>query len=357
MGLVISFRFLTRFLSCAILIAWFSQVVASQNAEQLQTYFEDAVGLSAEQIAAIRNGKAVAKVLKSRTADEIFVFGAVYVKGSPESYVRLATDFARLRKLPEFLALGTFSNPPKAADLEGFEFDSEDVKSLKECRPGRCEVHMPAEAIEDFRNSMDWNAPDPETRLNLLLHRGALSGLEAYKSKGNAALGVYSDKQNSVDVGKQFEYMLSYVQILPRYVPKFHRYLLDYPNGKTPELDDRFYWAKVKFGLKPTLRVIQVVTFQGKSESEPVYAIAEKQLYSSHYFETALDLTFCIRDPEHPKKPGFYLVKTMGSEQAGLTGIKGGVVRKVAVGRTASSLEKSLDAIKGLLEQQPQPDS
>jgi len=33
---------------------------------------------------------------------------------------------------------------------------------------------------------------------------------------------------------------------------------------------------------------------------EIAYAIAEKQLYSSHYFETALDLSFCIRRDEDP---------------------------------------------------------
>jgi len=73
---------------------------------------------------------------------------------------------------------------------------------------------------------------------------------------------------------------------------------------------------------------------------------------SSHYFQTALDLTFCIRDParDESKRPGFYLVKVMGSEQAGLAGLKGGVVRKVAVDRSASSLQKSLTVIKNVLE-------
>ena len=40
----------------------------------------------------------------------------------------------------------------------------------------------------------------------------------------------------------------------------------------------------------------------------------------------------------------------MGSEQAELTGLKGSVVRKVAVGRSASSLQKSLTALKDTLE-------
>jgi hypothetical protein len=38
------------------------------------------------------------------------------------------------------------------------------------------------------------------------------------------------------------------------------------------------------------------------------YAIAEKQLYSSHYFETALDLSFYVRRSDDPAKPGFYLI-------------------------------------------------
>ncbi|MGC2291187.1 MAG: hypothetical protein WA450_04570 [Candidatus Acidiferrales bacterium] len=81
-----------------------------------------------------------------------------------------------------------------------------------------------------------------------------------------------------------------------------------------------------------------------------IYTIAEKQLYSSHYFETAPDLTFCAPDAAYPKQPGFYLIMAMGSEQAGLTGFKGAIVRKVAVDRSASSLQKSLTAIKNALE-------
>jgi len=77
--------------------------------------------------------------------------------------------------------------------------------------------------------------------------------------------------------------------------------------------------------------------------------MAEKQLYASHYFQTALDLTFCIPEPLGTAR-GFYLIKIMGSEQAGLTGFKGSFVRKAAVGRSASALQKSLAIIKATLE-------
>jgi len=106
----------------------------------------------------------------------------------------------------------------------------------------------------------------------------------------------------------------------------------------------------VKFGLKPTLRVVQVVTMKGKATEEMAYAIAEKQLYSSHYFETALDLSFCVRGSDDPKQLGFYLIMAMGSEQAGLTGVKGSIVRKAAVGRSVSNLRNALASIRNTLE-------
>jgi len=108
----------------------------------------------------------------------------------------------------------------------------------------------------------------------------------------------------------------------------------------------------VNFGLKPTLRTVQAVIFHGKSANQPTYAVAEKQLYASHYFETALDLTVCVKDAQHPNQPGFYLITMKGSQQAGLTGFKGSIVRKVAVDKTRSSLEKALGSIKQKLESQ-----
>jgi hypothetical protein len=116
-------------------------------------------------------------------------------------------------------------------------------------------------------------------------------------------------------------------------------------------VDDKFYWARVKFGLKPTLRIVQMVTLRGQPNDPMACAIAQKQLYASHYFETALDLSFCVRGSDDSKQPGFYLIMLMGSEQAGLTGVKGSIVRKTAVGRSVSNLQSALANIKTMLEE------
>jgi len=323
---------------------------ASQANPALEGFFRENIGLTADQISTIRSGQPVAKALPSREPSEVFLFGAVFIHAAPESYVKFAHDFDRLRRLPNYLALGVFSNPPQMSDLKGFSFEKDDIESLKNCKPGDCLIQMPTSSIEQLQRSIDWSAPDVSEQVNQHLQKTALDRLRAYQRDGNEALGVYNDKRDPTVVPKQFAYMLSYSKALPEQLPEFYNYLLAYPKAKPANVDDTFYWARVKFGLKPTLRVVQTVTMRGDRADSVAYAIAEKQLYSSHYFETALDLSFCIRGADDAKQPGFYLIMAMGSEQAGLTGVKGSIVRKAAVGRSVSNLQNALTTIRNTLE-------
>ena len=316
----------------------------------VEVYFRRYVGLTESQIKALRAGKAVSKTLRSRTPAEIFVFGAMYVNASPEAYLAFATDFDRLKTISGYLAVGKFSPPPQLNDLSGFTFDGDDVEAVKECKPADCDVQLPEGSMRRIQGAIDWSAPNVADQVNQMVQKLALDRLLAYQQEGNAALGMYNDKEHPTDVASQFQYILSYTRVLPERLPEFYRYLLSYPLEKPTNVEDLFYWAKVKFGLKPTLRMVHVVTTTRDTINGRGYVVAEKQLYASHYFQTALDLTFCIPEPLGTQR-GFYLVKVMESEQAGLTGFKGSIVRKVAVGRSASTLQKSLAAIKKVLEE------
>jgi len=300
----------TDAMEVAVAIAAFLAIVAiaalpgsGRSNPDLQTFFRQDLGLSEDQIAAIRNGQPVAKTMPSRTPAEVFLVGAIYIHAVPESYLQFAHDFDRMRKLSNYLALGVFSNPPQLSDLKDFSFDSDDIQALKNCKPGDCLIQMPASSMEEFHRSIDWSA-DVNEQVNQLLQRTALQRLLAYQREGNQALGVYNDKRNPTELPQQFAYMLSYAQALPEQLPDFYQYLLAFPDAKPANVENTFYWARVKFGLKPTLRVVQMVTMHGNPDDELAYAIAEKQLYSSHYFETALDLSFCVRGSDDPKQRG-----------------------------------------------------
>ena len=321
----------------------------AQNGEPFK-FLREYVGLKEDQITEIRNGKAVAKVVESRTPDEVFVFGSVYVQSAPEKYLKFASDIDILRKLPSYLAIRRFSDPPQLSDLDDFTLEADDIKQLQNCKPGKCDVQLPTEAMGAFKQFVNWSAPDAADQANRLAQKMALDVVQRYAQGGNAALGTYMDKHHPAVVGDSFASLLSRSKALPVYLPELERYLLEYPEAKSENIQSEFYWEKVNFGLKPTLRIVQAIVYRGPGSADPAYAIAVKQLYASHYFETALDLTVCVRGQENPERPGVYLITLKGSQQAGLTGLKGGIVRKVAVDKTRSSLERALAAIKQKLE-------
>ena len=318
----------------------------SQNTEDLHTFFKQNIGLSDSKVSDIDNGKAVAKVLDSPKPSQVFVFGAVFIKAQPSAYLRLSRDLDRLKSLPNYLAIQRFSDPPTLSNLSGFALDRDDVDELKKCKPEDCEVQLPAENIEEFQKTIDWSSADPAKQVNELARKMALDALIAYQHGGNVALGTYRDKKAPAQVNEQFHSLLSRSTVLPEKLPALYSYLLDYPKASLPNGSAVFYWEKVKFGLKPTLRINQQITAHLIGEHGPIDVVAIKQLYASHYFQTALDIYFCV-----PGTSGtFYLVTLKGSEQAGLTGPKGRTVRKIAVDKTRSSLEKSLQTIKMQLE-------
>jgi hypothetical protein len=327
-------------------------IPSTDNSAEPAKFFRDFVGLNDDQVRDIRAGKPVASILDSPTADQVFVFGSVYINSTPERYLKFASDIGALRQLPSYLALQKFSDPPQLADLAGFNLDEEDFKQLNNCKPGHCEVQLPSEAMEEFQRSVNWSAPDAFDQANRLAQQMALQALLNYQKGGNAALGTYRDKNHPTAVAETFASLLSRSKGLPLYLPELREYLLNYPKADSRGIESEFYWEKVNFGLKPTIRMVQAVVYRGQTPTKPAYAVAVKQLYASHYFETALDLTVCVKDTQGANHAGFYLITLKGSQQAGLTGFKGGIVRKVVVDKTRSSLEKALASIKQKLESQ-----
>jgi len=340
------------FLSIACCLLILPGVVTSSALQQtfvIDKFFKEDVGLNSDQIDSIHRGKSVATSLDSTNPNQVFIFGAIYIDAAPESYLKLANHFDALRKLPGYLAVQKFSNPPQLSDLAAVSIDADDLKELKSCMPGDCEVQLPSESMEQFRKSVNWNSPDAASQANRLAKQMTIDAILAYQKGGNAALGVYRDKDHPTRVSDAFQSLLGRMKGLPVYLPELSRLLLEYPVA-LPNAQSEFYWEKVDFGLKPTLRVVQQITYRGGSPAGSAYAVGLKQLYANHYFQTALDLTVCVKDVARPGERGFYLITMKASQQDGLTGLKGSIVRSQAVGKSRSSLERTLTAIKQRLE-------
>ena len=95
------------------------------------------------------------------------------------------------------------------------------------------------------------------------------------------------------------------------------------------------------------------VIYRGRTQGRDFGIVAIKQLYATHYFYTALDMSVCMDDGAAVNPHGFYLLTIKGSQQDGLTGLKGSIVRRVVVDKARSSLEDALASIKRTVEQSP----
>lgn len=342
-------NFTMKIVGAAVLAICGAVQCMAQTSGQAATFFKEYIHLKDEQIASIEHGKPVVQVLPGQVPSEIAVFGAIYINTSPEDYLNAMQNVNNLRNSHNYLAIRQISAPPRLSDFEGFVFEDEDIKDLRNCKPGRCQVQLPVESIEEFQNAVDWSAADASAQVNSLAQRRAFEELIKYQKEGNNALGAYYDKEQPVYIIKQFETLVDQLFSGSQYLPDLKQYLVEYPRVRLPNAEDVFYWERVKFGLKPTLRLNHAIIYRDLEPSQQVNAIAVKQLYASHYFQTALDVSVCARDTRQQQN-GSYLITIKASRQAGLTGPKGSLIRKAAVSRTCSSLESSLTHIKHILE-------
>jgi hypothetical protein len=85
---------------------------------------------------------------------EIFAFGVTYINAAPETYIKFASHFNRLSKVPSFLAIKRFSTPPQMSDLPGFGFGSDDVKGIKNCQTSRRIRVAEAQETPRYENPM-----------------------------------------------------------------------------------------------------------------------------------------------------------------------------------------------------------
>jgi hypothetical protein len=325
----------------------------AQTTQEPQSFFSEHIGLSDPQISMIARGKPVTKLLPSKTSAEIFVFGAIFVKASPEQYVKFAFDLQRLKQIPGYLGIGSFSDPPKLSDLDGFVLEPEEIRNLRLCRPGNCNVQLPMEAMEELQKELDWSSPNVAPEVDARFQKMAFELLRRYQKDGNRALGTYRDQEVPFDVAEELRLLLGRSEVLSAYLPDLNHYLLDYPNAKLDKVESLFYWERVKFGMKPTLRLNQAIAFQSTGSKGSTQVVAVKQLYASHYFQLALDLTACVAANGPTGEPGFYLISLKGSIQEGFTGFTGSFLRRIVLSKTRSAQERALIAVKRALEEQP----
>lgn len=307
------------------------------------------MGMSAEQVAAVRQGRPVAVALPAPVDREIQVGGAVHVSAAARRVADVLQDVERLESGEGFIRTRRLSDPPRLEDFRDLDLPAQDIAALRRCHPGDCEVKLGTGAF-DLLARFDWAAPDATARINDLAQRLSLGYIEAYRRGGNAELAVYRDSDRPQFIAAEFADMVSRVRLWPELLAPLNEYLLGYPSTPPPAgARDFFYWSLAEFGLKPVIRLNHVVVFPTGRPAGLQYVVAVKQLYASHYFHTALEIRAVVGD-DAPSQTGSTLVILNMARSDGLTGLFGGLVKSKARSGSQQGLEKALAAIKRMAE-------
>jgi hypothetical protein len=248
--------------------------------------------------------------------------------------------------------IGRFSPSPRIEDLASLTLPAADVAALSQCRPGRCEVKLPAAAMERLRDEPDWTSPNAALDADRIVREMILDLVLGYQAAGNAALGHLDDDDTSLPVEEQFRAIFPRVDGMPVPIPDLLTYLEHYPLGRPVGAEDFFYWSVIDFGLKPTIRVnhVTILPLGPDPPSGVAYVISIKQLYASHYFRSALELRFVV-DERRAGREGSALISITRSRNDGMTGFGGLFRRPIVARRSRDAVRGYLDAIKRRIEE------
>jgi hypothetical protein len=283
---------------------------------------------------ALLSGRPVTKLLPSDESKEVFVFGAIWIEASPAEYVRRVKNIEDFEKGDAFRITKKISDPATLEDFAQLELPEDDVKDLRHCKPGDCDVKLSAKGLNAFRTQVRWGSSMEKSDADAAFRHLALEYVDGYREGGNARLAVYRDADDPVFVANEFRSMIERAPSLVR-MPDLLQYLLEYPSAPLSGSSDFLYWQEARFGLKPTIRINHLIIQDRPDQT----VIASKMLYASHYFWTALEERVLQSDPA--RGSGFWFVTVSRSRSDGLKGFIGRLVR----GRVRSEARNGTEAV------------
>lgn len=314
----------------ALICAAATSAVAQTSLAELQKLLHEKGAFEETDFAALQRGETVVRPAPAQDKREVAVSGLVTLRASADEFLRSYRDSLMRKSNGAVMEAGKFGAVPAVADLEGLTLEPNDIEDLKACVVGACEIKLSAAMIQRFAREVNWQAADYAQQATQLFKTMLLEYVKEYRSRGDAALIEYHDKQNKIRLADEH-------QALTRaggYLSEVSRV-----TSEMQPVEELLVWSKIKFGLKPVIAINHVTIYKRDRELGPQILAVSKQIYANHYFNSSLGLTGFVT----VAGPTSYLVYENRSRADGLEGpfgkLKRGIVRN-----------KALEGLKGILE-------
>jgi hypothetical protein len=285
-------------LACAILLTLAGWGIAAtvSAAAHIQQLLASEGGFTPSLWASVQAGHVEAKTLDTPDRAEVMTLAVTEVRASRERFLACARDVSCLRRNEDVLQLGRLSPAPELADLAGLSLDPKDLDYLHKCRIGACDMRLSQEAIGRFQHEVDWSSTSNPQRAELLLRQVLAQHAAAYALGGAATLPVYDDNSLPVPIGNVLADLLHRRMFSLDLDPALAAHVAEL--GPPPAgTDDFLYWYKERFWRKSLVALCHVSIREATSEGSELAYVLSRQIYASHYFDGAIELTLYIAPP------------------------------------------------------------
>ena len=318
--------------------------------ETAHRYLSRTFGLSSADLRSLDERRAFSSTLSVTDPREVGTLGIIRMAVTAEFYATQLADIATFKRSEAVVQIGTFSKPPHLDDVRDLTLDDGDIRNLRRCRVDDCDVQLPADLIERFRTTIDWNAPDATARANSMMRAALVDLVTRYRKAGGDALVLYADEKERVAVAAEFRDLVeSERRVLPQF-PKLRQYLLTPTAPLAGAGSDVIYWSKEKAGSRRVLTVTHLTILRTTSATPTAYVAASKQLYANHYFDASLGLTVLVA--ADAASPSTYVVYMNRSRVDTFGGLFGGVARRIVRLRARSTVSELLPRLRTRLERE-----
>ena len=340
---------------CALLLLATLLLVAGPEArsdgDPARAFLATAFSVSPADIARIDAGQVFSRTLDVSHPREVATLGIVRMGVTPEFYIERLKDIVTFKRDDAVLQIGAFSTPPRLEDVAKLTLEEADVRRLKTCRAGNCDVKLSAGAIERFRADVTWRGADVQSQATQLMRRILVDYVDRYSKIGAPATMEYANTSASLNLGDEFASLMAADTRTWQYVPHLRRHLVAYPAADPDGASDFVYWSKERVNRRPVISVTHIAIVPEADTAGPEYAIASKQIYGMHYFDASLGITLLVRD-RTSASPATYVVYLNRSRVDLFGGLFGGMARKVVSGKARTVVSEQLAQLNRTLAPQ-----
>ena len=277
----------------------------------------------------IERGETIVNVLPSR-GHEISMVAITLASMSPERLAAWASDIERLKATPGVHRVKRLSAEPAASEFSTLALPDDDIRDVRDCRPGSCNLKLTSAEIERMRREMQAAGQGWLARGHAVFREIAHDRVVTYLTGGHAALAPYADGHGEQSRAAGFAGVISnsaFLQNLPAL-----RTLLGRPAPSGAGVTSFRYWSVEQLGAKPVASATETVITTSNDPAQPAVLVAGKQIYATHYSSASLNLIALVRRPASSGPPCYLIVVNRSSIDS-IGGLFGGITRRIIEGR------------------------